>query len=169
MNSNIKCLFTTASALFFVLQATAQLAGYRHFSLEKDNRQVQINTLFKDRQGYLLAGTDNGLYKFDGQKYTRIDFNNPQYNDSVTAIFQDKKGTLWVGFKSGRIANVENKKLLYFNPEEGTPVKKITAFLQDKEDNLWFSTQGEGIYCLKKSCGQAENTTIASISARNTT
>lgn len=149
MNSKITCFFTTATTLFFVLQVTAQLAGYKHFSLEKDNRQIQINTLFKDQQGYLLAGTDNGLYKFDGQKYIRIDFHNPEFNDSVTAIFQEKKGKLWIGFKSGRIANVENRKLLYFNPEEGTPAKKITAFLQDKEDNLWFSTQGEGIYCIK--------------------
>lgn len=149
MISKLKGLLTTTLTLVFLLPVTAQLAGYKHFALEKDNRHIQINTLFKDQQGYLLAGTDNGLYKFDGQKYTRIDFHNPEFTDSVSAIFQDRNQKIWIGFKSGRIANVENKKLLYFNPEEGTPVKKITAFLQDKEGNLWFSTQGEGIYYLK--------------------
>ena len=150
MSSILNRLLTTITALFFLLQVTAQLTGYRHFNLEKDNRQIQINTIYKNSQGYLLAGTDNGFYKFDGEKYARIEFNNADFNDTVTAIFQDRKKKIWVGFKNGRIAHVENKKLLYFNPEEGTPQKKITAFLQDKEDNLWFSTQGEGIYCIKK-------------------
>lgn len=130
--------------LFF--KAAAQPIGFRYFKLEKDNKPVKINTLFKNRQGYIYAGTDNGVYKFDGEKYTRINFENPEYNDTATALFQDRQLRTWVGFKSGRIANIINKKLVYFNPEEGSPKKRITAFLQDKEDNLWFSTNGEGIY-----------------------
>ncbi len=139
----------TLTALSFFLQAAAQLPGYKYFKLEKDNKIVKINTLFKTNNGYLYVGTDNGLYKFDGEKYTRINFENTEYNDTATAIFQDRQQKVWIGFKSGRIANIVNKKLLYYNPEEGTPKKKITAFLQDTENNLWFSTNGEGIYFIK--------------------
>lgn len=148
-NALYRFVFITA-AFFFFSEVNAQLAGYNSFKLEKDNRQVKINTLFKNNQGYLYAGTDNGLYKFDGIKYTRINFNNAEFNDTVTAIFQDRGNKMWIGFRSGRIANVINNKLQYFNPEEGTPQKKITSFLQDSEGNLWFSTQGEGVYCLKQ-------------------
>lgn len=130
-------------------EAAAQTIGHKYFKLEKDNKAVKINTLFKTSQGYIYAGTDNGVYKFDGEKYTRINFDNPDYNDTATALFQDRQQKIWVGFKSGRIANISNKKLVYFNPEEGTPKKKITAFLQDKEDNLWFATNGEGIYFIR--------------------
>ena len=145
----LKHFFVVAPALFFFLQAGAQFPEYRYFNLEKENKQVKINTLFKNNRGYLLAGTDNGLYKFDGRKYTRIDFKNEEFNDTVTAIFQDRNEKMWIGFRSGRIANVINNKLQYFNPEEGTPKKKITAFLQDKEGRLWFAAQGEGVYCLQ--------------------
>lgn len=131
------------------MNASAQLPGYKYFKLEKDNKSIKINTLYKSENGYIFAGTDNGLYKFDGEKYTRINFDNIDYTDTVTAIFQDRQKKMWIGFKSGRIANIVNKKLLYFNPEEGTPKKKITAFLQDNENNLWFSTNGEGIYYIK--------------------
>lgn len=133
----------------FFTEAAAQTIGHKYFKLEKDNKAVKINTLFKTSQGYIYAGTDNGVYKFDGEKYTRINFDNPDYNDTATALFQDRQQKIWVGFKSGRIANISNKKLVYFNPEEGTPKKKITAFLQDKEDNLWFATNGEGIYFIR--------------------
>ncbi len=130
-------------------ETVSQTIGHKYFKLEKDNKAVKINTLFKNNHGYIYAGTDNGVYKFDGEKYTRINFDNPDYNDTATALFQDRQQKIWVGFKSGRIANISNKKLVYFNPEEGTPKKKITAFLQDKEDNLWFATNGEGIYFIR--------------------
>ncbi len=145
-------LKTTALLFFFLLyalQSFSQLPGYKNFVLEKDNRQIKINTLYKNRQGYLFAGTDEGLYKFDGEKYSRINFENENYHDTVTAIFADKKDKMWIGFRNGRIANLLNKQLVYFDPEEGTPKKKITAFIQDKEENIWFSTNGEGIYVLK--------------------
>ena len=150
MISLLKHFFVTTTALFFFLQASAQFTEYRYFNLEKENRQVKINTVFKNNRGYLMAGTDNGLYKFDGRKYTRISFKNEEFNDTVTAIFEDRNEKMWIGFRSGRIANVVNNKLQYFNPEEGTPQKKITAFLQDKEGNLWFAAQGEGVYYLQK-------------------
>ncbi len=149
MSAAYNRFITTSAALLIFVQAFTQLPGYKYFKLEKDNKQVKINTLYKNKQGYIFAGTDNGVYKFDGEKYISIHFENPDYNDTATAIFQDSRDRTWVGFKNGRIANLVNKKLVYFNPEEGTPKKKITAFLEDKEKNLWFSTNGEGIYCLK--------------------
>jgi ligand-binding sensor domain-containing protein len=149
MSCSINRFFLSLLLLSAVPGAAAQQPGYKYYKLEKDNRVVKINTLFKNHQGYLYAGTDNGLYKFDGEKYSNIHFENAEYSDTVTAIFQDRQLKNWVGFKSGRIANMVNKKLVYLNPEEGTPKKKITAFLQDRENNIWFSTNGEGIYYMK--------------------
>ncbi|MEO7263349.1 MAG: two-component regulator propeller domain-containing protein [Ferruginibacter sp.] len=135
--------------MLLFLNGQAQPPGYKSFSIEKENKKVKINTLFKNRHGYIYTGTNNGLYKFDGEKFTSIHFENTAYTDTVTALFQDKQQKIWVGFRSGRIANIINKKLRYFNPEEGSPQKEITSFLQDKDGNTWFSTNGEGIYFIK--------------------
>jgi ligand-binding sensor domain-containing protein len=148
MSPSFKSIALLILSLSFFFLASSQLPGYKNFILEKENKSIKINTLFKNQQGYILAGTDNGLYKFDGEKFIRINFENSEYNDTVTALFQDRQQKTWVGFKSGRIANIINKKLHYFNPEEGTAQKKITAFLQDNNNNTWFSTSGEGIYFL---------------------
>lgn len=149
MSLSSKSLAFLVLTLLFYLHTSAQLPGYKNFKPEKDNKPVKINTLLKNKQGYILAGTDNGLYKFDGEKFTSIDFENSGYNDTVTALYQDRQQKIWVGFKSGRIANIINKKLHYFNPEEGTAQKKITAFLQDNNNITWFSTNGEGLYFIK--------------------
>jgi ligand-binding sensor domain-containing protein len=149
MKPAIKSFILTMLLVPFFLKVASQSIGLKYYKLEKDNRPVKINALYKNNQGYIYAGTDHGVYKFDGEKYSKIHFDNPDYNDTASALFQDRQQKFWVGFKSGRIANIINKKLVYFNPEEGTPKKKITAFLQDKEGNLWFSTNGEGIYFIR--------------------
>ena len=145
-----KLLLLTVTVCCSFLQFTkAQWPGFKYFPLNEDKKAIRINTLFKNTDGYILAGTTNGLYKFDGTRYIRIHFENKDYSDTVTAIFQDKDNKYWIGFNNGRIAHIINGKLKYFNPEEGTPAKKITAFQQDKEGNTWFSTSGEGVYYIK--------------------
>ena len=149
MTARFNRAILTILFLFFLNQAFPQLTGFRYFQLEKDNKSIKINCLYKSSNGYILVGSENGLYKFDGEKFIPVYFSNKDFIDTVTAIFQDNQQKIWVGFKSGRIAHIVNKKLLYFNPEEGTPRKKITAFLQDREKNIWFATAGEGIYYMK--------------------
>ncbi len=127
----------------------AQAPGYKNFVLEEDNKKIKINTVFKNSDGYIYAGTATGLYKFDGENFRKIYFLNRDYNDTVTAIFQDNQKKIWLGFFSGRLAHVVNGQVMYYNPEEGTPQKKITAILQDKENNTWYASYGEGIYYIK--------------------
>ena len=124
----------------------AQTLGVKHYRVSQSNDLLKINTIFKNHQGYIYAGTSEGLYKFDGINFTLIPFLNPVAKPSISCIFQDNKNQLWVGLQTGDIAKLENTKLKFFVPQEGTPKKPITAFLQDKQNNIWFSTDGEGIY-----------------------
>ena len=125
--------------LFFCSSLCKVQAQYpvKKFYLEKENKPVRINLVFKKHDGYLLEGTSDGLYKFDGLEFKRITFQNPDYNDTVTAIAESRDNVLWVGFQSGRIANLVNNKLIYWDPEEGTPKKKITSLSLDDQNNLW--------------------------------
>jgi ligand-binding sensor domain-containing protein len=138
--------------VFFIIilaiaqKSTAQLLGYKLFNLQQDNQPFKINTLFKDADGLIYAGTTNGLYTFDGKQFNKINFVNTTLRDTVSAIFQDNKKQLWVGFKNGKIAKKINAGLQYIEPDEGNPKVGITAFLQDKQNNIWFATNGEGIY-----------------------
>ena len=133
-------------SLVCLQQSSAQFSGYRSFKLLEDNRPFKINTLYKSQEGYICAGTTNGLYTFDGKIFKKINFTDPSIKDTVTAIFQDNTNQFWLGFKNGKLAKKVKDKLQYFEPEEGTPKVAITAFLQDKQNNIWFATNGEGIY-----------------------
>ena len=140
-------LFFLLNILFY--QVDAQLLGIRHFKMEENARKIKILTLTKKKNGYIYVGTSNGLYKFDGIKFILIPFKNPVTNSSITAIFEDNFSQLWIGMESGDIGKLSNGFVSLFNPEEGTPKKMITSFIQDKLNNIWFATNGEGLYFME--------------------
>ena len=144
MRSCIQFLLITG-CLILSHSLLAQTTGPQHFKISQSSIPIKILTLFKNNQGYIYLGTSKGLYKFDGIKFTLIPFQNPVAEPTITSIFQDKQGQLWVGLHSGDIAKMVNNHLKFFLPEEGTPKKPITSFLQDKRNNIWYSTDGEGI------------------------
>ena len=138
------CVAGIVLFLLAACPALAQVPGYKSFTPE-DNTE-KIFSIYKDADGYLLIGSNNGLYKFDGNRFKKIESGKPSLADTVTAIFQDRSKHIWVGYQSGRIAKTTGGILQYIEPEEGTPKKRITSFLQDQQNNIWFSTRGEGIY-----------------------
>jgi len=139
-------LLVILAAFLFANASPAQDLGFMSYKLQEDNHSFKVNTLFKNLDGYIYAGTTNGLYAFDGINFRRVLFSRSPARDTVTAIFQDHNRVMWVGFKNGRLARLINNKLEYFQPEEGTPAVAITSFAQDKQHNLWFATNGEGVY-----------------------
>ncbi len=142
-----KCLLFLCIVLSHQLKA--QLLGIRHYRIDVSDKNIRIFTFIKKSSGYIYLGTSNGLYKFDGIKFTLIPFKNNVTNSSITAIFEDNHKQLWIGMESGDIGRVLSGAVSLFNPEEGTPKKMITSFIQDKLDKIWFSTNGEGLYYME--------------------
>ena len=139
-------LYFFINLLLIYPSSFAQVPGYKSFNLGEPNSSNKIFNLFKNKKGYIFTGCNDGLYKFDGRQFKKIEVLNSSVTDTVTAIFQGSNGQIWAGYKSGNIAVMTKGKLQYIHPEEGTPQKGITAFIEDKQGNIWFGTHGEGIY-----------------------
>lgn len=142
-------LLFTLAVLFFI-RCFSQTAGYKQFSLGEAGISTKIYSLHKTKQGYLYAGSSDGLYRFDGKIFKKIMAVRDSVTDTVTAIYQNGRGVLWAGFQNGNIGLMDKNKLTYIQPEEGTPKKKITCFAEDINGNLWIATAGEGIYYFKE-------------------
>lgn len=65
---------------------------------------------------------------------------------AVSAVFQAKDNRLWAGFENGKIASGYDEQWQLYSPEEGTPQVAVTCFVQDAQGQIWFGTNGEGIY-----------------------
>jgi len=102
-----------------------------------------------DHHGLIWCGTDKGVFTFDG-----ITFDKAYSPDSgeaiVNALYEDRNNTIWAGLDNGRIITIEGRKVVPYRPQEGIPKVGITAFAEDDEGKIFFSTKGEGVYCIDR-------------------
>jgi diguanylate cyclase (GGDEF)-like protein len=87
-------LWTAAtSAQQFSMQAYGRKSG-----LESQT----VNVMFQDTRGFVWAGTEMGLYRFDGSSFERMGREEGfATGEFVNAITEDRQGQLWVATQSG--------------------------------------------------------------------
>jgi signal transduction histidine kinase/DNA-binding NarL/FixJ family response regulator len=93
-------------------------------------------------------GTLDGLNRFDpGTQQFLVYRHNPEDSRSlshskVNAIWQDRRGTLWIGTENGlNQLDPVRGSFTSFTKGNGLPDNKITAILEDDEGYLWLGTQ----------------------------
>jgi len=86
-----------------------------------DNR---VKAILQTRDGYLWIGTQRGLARFDGQKFTVFDhFNTPaMLADDCYALVEDRDGNLWGaawGITFGGLFKRQADEFTWLGPESG--------------------------------------------------
>lgn len=131
------------------LSVYSQRPYFKKISQSREIAATSINCMYQDRTGFMWFGTDKGLFKYNGINYQPFYLPDSTLKNAVTAVFQDHKDQIWVGYENGNLALVRNGALELFLPREGTPVVPITGIAEDSWGVLWFSTYGEGLYYYK--------------------
>ncbi|RYE26442.1 MAG: hypothetical protein EOP51_00365 [Sphingobacteriales bacterium] len=90
----------------------------------------------------LWLSTSNGLYTVTDNKIIAF---KPHQLGAVGGITEDNSGTLWLGTRNGAI-RIKDSSLQYYNKRNGLTDNTIFDVLTDKEGNIWFASDGQGIY-----------------------
>lgn len=141
-----RCLFLTC---FFGLWINSTMAQSPHFELYKvmkNKKDVNVNTIFQDKSGFIWVGTNQGLVKYNGIEFTPFTTENSLLSNEITAITQDSAGIMWIGHQNGSISIYDGENFAPFKPEEGISSVEISSFLISKSNTVWFTTYGEGVY-----------------------
>ena len=131
-----------------MIQVVHAQPGVRQIPAEFAGQSLRVTALHRSAQGQILVGSTNGVFRFDGLRFTPLHWANRTTSpaDTVTTILVDSKQHIWLGMQSGRIARSTPLGLDYVSWEEGFPTQAITAILEDKMHRIWIATRGEGIY-----------------------
>lgn len=113
-----------------------------------------ITCIAQDSRGYMWIGTQNGLNRFDGYRFTPYLYSDTNQrticHNNVTTLFVDRSGTLWVGSPKGlsrydmATESFERVKLRPGN----LPEPRITQLVQLRNGQLLVGTSGFGLYAL---------------------
>ncbi len=104
-----------------------------------DPALVQSITILEDSQKTLWIGTYNDLVKVDkkGKKHKRFNLNYP-----VRALYQDKRGNLWVGSQGHGLLHFDpaTEKFTSYTETEGLANNSVHTIEEDSHGKLWIST-----------------------------
>ena len=123
--------------------------GGLFFSSDKLSN-TNITSICQDKAGYIWIGTENGLNRFDGYKFT-VYKNNPQDTTSlmfniVNKVFCDKSGNLWVGTNTGlqRYEDATDSFIRYRSSEFERA--RISDICQLPDGKVLVGTAGFGLF-----------------------
>jgi signal transduction histidine kinase/ligand-binding sensor domain-containing protein/ActR/RegA family two-component response regulator len=138
-------------ALLSATTAFAQRYNFKFYGEDEGLQNLAVQVLLQDRAGFLWAGTQNGLYRYDGHTFTGFGKNEGLPGARIESLHEAVDGTLWVGtinglarfardhFETVRIGVAEGvvgregiasdaKGRLYIATEKGLAVKNGSGF-----------------------------------------
>lgn len=108
----------------------------------------EIHTLLVTRNGDVLLGTGEGLFKYD-EILSQFIFLKKA---SIRSLFEDSKGTLWVGTWKNGFFTIDLMTLEITDYAIGKKeALRVTGFAESKNGYIWISTWDDGgLYCLEE-------------------
>lgn len=135
----------TLSLISSVLAETLTPFKFKRYSVEDGLSQGTILSMYQDKIGYLWLGTENGLNRFDGYEFTRI---NGISGHDVRAITGDSEGNLWVGTTDAVNFRAKNtNQFVSFNSSNQALFQNsnVQSLHLDSNNSLWIGTN-KGLY-----------------------
>lgn len=128
---------THAAAKPFRLDPTKPLEHYV-LSAWRDTTGLPVDSvgsLAQTPDGYLWAGTEHGLVRFDGVRFTVFNTANTPVmkTNEIFSLFVSREGTLWIGTRGGGALMYDGTRFL----RVPIPYRYIAGFAQSEDGSVW--------------------------------
>jgi len=130
-----------------------------YYSTQEGLSGMDVRCIAEDKKGNLWFGTDAGVSEFDGKHFANFTMKESKTDNDTWSILIDRKGTVWVATTGGVFrCNASAGGSKTFTPfpilaaverdfsrwPAGT--KLIWDIKEDRAGNIWFATNGRGVY-----------------------
>jgi signal transduction histidine kinase/ligand-binding sensor domain-containing protein/DNA-binding response OmpR family regulator len=132
----------------YALDPTKAISQYVHALWDSDNGlpQNSVNAVIQTRDGYIWFGTQEGLVRFDGVRFTIFDSRQGVIpHNYVTALVEDHDGALWIGTNDGALTRHVGGRFTIVKPADS---RSITALAELPDGSVWVGTREDGVFSL---------------------
>jgi ligand-binding sensor domain-containing protein/signal transduction histidine kinase len=139
---NVEKLFVLDDKIW--LRVNGRLFQYESAKFQLWEMQKQLPVVIamcQDKDKNLWLGTDSGLFRYKDGRLENTQTHNLLPDSSISALFEDIEGNLWVGTRRGGLAVIRDPKLTSISVTEGLPNDFINAIHEDKEGRIWIGTR----------------------------
>lgn len=165
-------ILTPGAPVFASLDPSLPITQYIHQSWQTEQGlpQNSVLSLAQTPDGYLWFGTEEGIARFDGVRFTVFDKRNAGLvHNQAQVLLVDHEGNLWVGTTSGGLSRYAHGRFKSFTARDGLSNKAITSLYEDGRGTVWIGTDGAGVFrydrgrfrAVTKADGLADNSVFA--------
>ena len=112
-----------------------------------------VYCVMQDSKGYIWAGTDEGIARFDGSKFRFYSVEEGLPDNDIFQIFEDSQGRLWMLNYSGKPVFFQNEKI---HTAANTPwlssvqpKRLAVSFLKLADGSFWYVTNDSAYHFYK--------------------
>lgn len=121
-------------------QAKAQgRFSFKTYASEAGLDNLAVWCLAQDPQGFLWAGTEDGLFRFDGARFMPFGLKEGLPSSYVESLHVGPDGTLWVGTFKG-LAYWRDGRFQAVGPDSGLPFVPIKGLGTGPDGQIWVGT-----------------------------
>ena len=121
--------------LFCSLKSFSQKYNFVNWTVEDGLIQSQASSICQDKYRQLWIGTEGGVSRFDGKKFTGYTVQDGLLANHINTMFCDRAGNLWLGTNFGiSVYNGRNFKTV---KTLKSPVNNISAFVQTTNGDVF--------------------------------
>ncbi len=114
------------------------------WTVGNESRWQMIHALLETRDGYLWIGTNRGLTRFDGVRFTDfLGARTPGMSKGSTAIgalWEDSRGDVWAGTNAG-VTHYDGARFSTLTTRDGLPDNTVTRIDGDETGAVWIYTR----------------------------
>ena len=135
-------VFTVIASVYFSALAAPNYFT-RSWQVEQGLPQNKVTAVVQTHDGYLWAGTYNGLARFDGVRFTVFDEKNtPElHNRRITSLFEADDGLLWIGTESGDVTQYKDGHFAAVPLRANWRGGKIYGITSDEVGDVWLMNE----------------------------
>lgn len=137
----------------FALQPDRAITQYGHdiWTTREGLPQNSVRAIAQTADDYLWLGTQAGLSRFDGVKFTNFTTDNtPELtNDHVLSLASARDGGLWIGTVRGLFHQRHGAFRQIREPLELSQ-RPIRCLMEDAGGSLWIGAEGAGLFELRE-------------------
>lgn len=103
--------------------------------------QSMVRQILQTHDGYLWAGTSQGLARFDGLTFTNFKApNTPGFpGNQIIALAETADHSLWIATSTG-LGRYQNGGFVTYGPEDGVSARPINALCVAPDGSLWIGS-----------------------------
>jgi diguanylate cyclase (GGDEF)-like protein len=129
-----------------------QWQAYRVFDSSGSLPQNSVLSLAQDRAGFVYAGTDIGLARYDGTRWDAIALDGSARRVAVGALLASADGALWIGTEALGLLRLVDGTSHGLRAADGAPASTVFDIAAIDDDEVWVAAD-DGLYrCAPEGC-----------------